>query len=78
MRTLIFGALAIALALFGLCRVFRAIHTKNIGWGPAWYKIQANRQEDPAGYWSIAAAHLAGVAFFIWLAYRILHGGVSV
>jgi hypothetical protein len=78
MRTSIFGALAIALALFALFRVFRALHSQNIGWGPAWYKIQANRQGDPTGYWSIVVAHLAGATFFIWLAYRILHGGVSI
>jgi hypothetical protein len=78
MRALIFGALAIALVLVTLFKIFRAIHTQNIGWGPAWYKIQANHRGDPTGYWSIVAAHLAGAIFFIWIAYRIFHGGVSI
>jgi hypothetical protein len=78
MRTLIFGALAIVLVLVTLFKVFQAFRTQNIGWGPARYKIQANRHGDPTGYWSIVVAHLAGAMFFIWISYRIFQSGVSI
>ena len=77
MQTLIFGVVAIALVLVALFAVFRALQTQNARWGPARYKIQANRQTDPAGYWSIVAAQFAGAIFFIWLAYRIFQGRVA-